>query len=478
LLLANGADSAVKDNYGWKAQHLAAMNRHGSVMQLLLGNNFTLQLSTWDPTQPDNTEPLPNAAVSWIEQQFHLNKYWRPSDDPLPSNPSNLEERAVMACVAGQPYAFGLPTPEPSQSPLEGQSENLCSTCKVLGLSTEHFLPREPYHTRIPREGYHKLFNRSLADIKNEVRCPLCRLIHDAVEAACHAQNLDTIGLHCVLSMVKFSCFWDNEKRCESFRFLSVECENLLRRAIGTKISADLVPRESERYPSGFVGRVVDPIQISPQMVRAWLQHCEQFHGPKCSRLENPDALNDKAPPLWNQFRFERLLPSLLFVDVVENCLTRIPSGGRYITLSYVWGDCDALRALKSTVNVLLQPSSLLQVQDQLSTTIKDAMILVQAIGERYLWVDSLCIVQDDIKVKQDTIGEMDLVYLNSFLTIIAVTGNNSNAGLPGVRPGTRNMTQKSAMVAPGLELIVPHSLKALTQTCWASRAWTYVIVY
>lgn len=97
--------------------------------------------------------------------------------------------------------------------------------------------------------------------------------------------------------------------------------------------------------------------------------------------------------------------------------------------------------------------------------------------GERYLLVDSLCIVQDSLSIKQDTINQMDLVYQNAFLTIAAASGRDANVGLPGVRSNTRAVTQEHAMIAPGLELIVPHSLKALERTVWATRAWTYVVI-
>jgi hypothetical protein len=49
---------------------------------------------------------------------------------------------------------------------------------------------------------------------------------------------------------------------------------------------------------------------------------------------------------------------------------------------------------------------------------------LVKALNERFLWVDALCLVQND---------EMDMIYERVLMTIVAASGDNVNAGLPGV---------------------------------------------
>ncbi len=57
----------------------------------------------------------------------------------------------------------------------------------------------------------------------------------------------------------------------------------------------------------------------------------------------------------------------------------------------------------------------------------------------------------------------MNFIYENSLLTIIAAEGVDASAGYPG----------------PFLELVVvvvvPHSLAALDQSKWASRAWMHL---
>lgn len=87
--------------------------------------------------------------------------------------------------------------------------------------------------------------------------------------------------------------------------------------------------------------------------------------------------------------------------------------------------------------------------------------------------VDSLCIIQDDKKDKDQQIQAMDSIYSNSLLTIIAVSSVDADSGLPGVRPNTRPLRcspldGRRALVATtdDLGLIMERSV-------YETRAWT-----
>jgi len=58
--------------------------------------------------------------------------------------------------------------------------------------------------------------------------------------------------------------------------------------------------------------------------------------------------------------------------------------------------------------------------------------------GEKYLWVNSLCIIQNDAEIKHNMILQMHLIYMNEKATIGAMNANDASAGLPGVRPNSR----------------------------------------
>lgn len=63
-----------------------------------------------------------------------------------------------------------------------------------------------------------------------------------------------------------------------------------------------------------------------------------------------------------------------------------------------------------------------------------DAMILCKEMGERYLWVDALCIIQDDSMDKEWQIARIGSIYSSAVFTIVAACGVDADAGLPGVR--------------------------------------------
>lgn len=66
-------------------------------------------------------------------------------------------------------------------------------------------------------------------------------------------------------------------------------------------------------------------------------------------------------------------------------------------------------------------------------------MVLCQKIGERFLWADTLCIPQDDTKVRQRMISKMTAVYANAGMTIIAADGDHADHGLRGVPGQSQN---------------------------------------
>ncbi|KAK0645793.1 hypothetical protein B0T16DRAFT_146810 [Cercophora newfieldiana] len=75
--------------------------------------------------------------------------------------------------------------------------------------------------------------------------------------------------------------------------------------------------------------------------------------------------------------------------------------GPRYVALSYVWGDAHSLKTTKWNVGQLQQDGALRMWQHFIPRVIGDTMDFTKRLGVRYLWVDSLCIVQDDENLRQ-----------------------------------------------------------------------------
>lgn len=62
-----------------------------------------------------------------------------------------------------------------------------------------------------------------------------------------------------------------------------------------------------------------------------------------------------------------------------------------------------------------------------LPQTIEHAFIVVKELGETYVWIDAYCIVQDNLEEKDSEISNIDRVYGNTVLTIIAGYGEDAN---------------------------------------------------
>jgi hypothetical protein len=66
----------------------------------------------------------------------------------------------------------------------------------------------------------------------------------------------------------------------------------------------------------------------------------------------------------------------------------------------------------------------------RLAKTIRDAIDLTAKLGFRFLWVDAICIVQDDDDVKEELIANMEVICGNAALTIVGASGMHEDAGL------------------------------------------------
>lgn len=69
---------------------------------------------------------------------------------------------------------------------------------------------------------------------------------------------------------------------------------------------------------------------------------------------------------------------------------------------------------------------------------IRDAMTACIELGIDCVWIDLLCIIQNDQQDKMSNINAMDIVYANSVVTLVAIAGKDASCGLPGVNSRKR----------------------------------------
>jgi hypothetical protein len=165
-------------------------------------------------------------------------------------------------------------------------------------------------------------------------------------------------------------------------------------------------------------------------MVREWLQAC--------------DAGHDQPIPYECLRQTKSSLPSRILdvCSIPGSESIRLVDGGedlvglRYVSLSYCWGKGPHLH---STTSINLEEYKKSIGLSILPQTIKDAVWVARKLSIRFLWVDSLCIVQDSPAEKNHEISKMDRVYGDAYLTIIAANARNCHEGFLNRRGTLQN---------------------------------------
>ncbi|KAI1458601.1 HET-domain-containing protein [Annulohypoxylon moriforme] len=174
----------------------------------------------------------------------------------------------------------------------------------------------------------------------------------------------------------------------------------------------------------------------------------------------------------------------------------------RYVALSYCWGSGKKvkrqLKTTKDTLNDHLQGIK----AERLPKTLADAVRVCREIGIRYMWVDSLCIIQGDEDDWTRESFDMSKVFARCFLSLCVLRGNSCSSGFLGKRdaPKTLRINFRSTLnssVSGGLyicmsqppkdnlvesgsrrEIPEPDTYKVgeeeINSAIWSSRGWTF----
>jgi hypothetical protein len=119
---------------------------------------------------------------------------------------------------------------------------------------------------------------------------------------------------------------------------------------------------------------------------------------------------------------------------------------GTYITLSHCWGSATHVTTTRASLAARKSGIDF----NELPKTFQDAIIVTRALGVRYIWIDSLCICQDDRADWDRESAKMHSVYSNSYLTIAATCAKDSSIGCFVPRP-PRRYVSLSHTLKPGL---------------------------
>lgn len=366
------------------------------------------------------------------------------------------------------------------------ENEGLCPTCQKHDL--RELLLWRPYGSKVNdvSEPLYQWYNTDFW--LSSTYCKFCAFVLHAFETSEHevAAEICKSKVRGIICRVVLQAFAPT-----SFKF-SPKSDVVRRINVSLITSADTHPTVQQIFDDDEKAQVMDPPsspaidfqiladettgpfrlgrhwiaeRVNISLLSKWLNDCEGRHGSICAP-KTPSAN-------W--------LLHLRLIDVKRRCVVDAPIGCQYFALSYTWGDSSLLKHLKLTRDSepsLRRDGSLNDDNLAIPDTIRDAIQLTEELGQSYLWIDALCILQDD---SDDLIHQCDImhnIYASARLTIVAGFGSDAWAGLPGI--GKRS----KARIGRHIQATVHDSLTISTTrlgygqwlkySTWSTRAWTY----
>lgn len=354
---------------------------------------------------------------------------------------------------------------------IDPSESELCARCVALRL--EDALGRIEY----PEEYTRETFDVKIADVGvyyrqlSDHRCELCRILSASRVTVDHlpgepqdgenADELHAFSLSDDLSWVGSHSSRDKLLRRQTSLYLAVVPSGFSRRGYGRNKHPLVLQGERSGflvicrrgnpkpriYASEFVSSLFDL-----SLARHWLQYCKDNHKRLCCRRN-------------------KVTTDFHLIDCHSLKVIPAPDQVDYTALSYVWGQ-PSIEANPSENHGVPGPEGI-PLPSSLPAVIVDAISVTTGLGFQYLWVDRYCINQDSHS-KHQQINQMDAIYQNAELTIVAAAGDGPEHGLPGIN--TKPRCRQQTCRVGGFDLIstMRHPHGAIQSSKWSSRGWTF----
>jgi hypothetical protein len=154
---------------------------------------------------------------------------------------------------------------------------------------------------------------------------------------------------------------------------------------------------------------------------------------------------------------------------------------GKYATLSHCWGK---IRFLTTTTESIKKYTTCIPFK-KLTKTFQDAIIITRKLGLQYIWIDSLCIIQNDREDWERESTTMGLIYQCSEITIAASAAVDGSVGcfiprpnppepveLPNILPRTEATVDSAFVMLYPDEKDGNPELMPLNDRAWVTQEW------
>ncbi|KAI1214282.1 heterokaryon incompatibility protein-domain-containing protein [Annulohypoxylon truncatum] len=148
-------------------------------------------------------------------------------------------------------------------------------------------------------------------------------------------------------------------------------------------------------------------------LARRWLEECLRSH---------PNCQTEQSSMPSRILRVDEIETSGEFDVFLENTHGKVEP---FAALSYCWGGDQACKTTKAR----MESGELRLPYEKLARSVQDAVKVVPRLGLKYLWVDALCIIQDDENDKIEQIADMPRIYNQACVTIVAAKSDRASSG-------------------------------------------------
>lgn len=234
----------------------------------------------------------------------------------------------------------------------------------------------------------------------------------------------------------------------------------------GDVISKPILIRESPLRPHEVIAQWLSTCTSHERCRRSYSNLLVDAEHPQTRWVDAPKRLIQ----LYNTRSGSKVLRPKLVTDIhVSN--NGVP---KYVSLSHCWGPPHK-RPLRTTQTNLKQHMKAIP-WDELPLTFSDAMKICVELDVEYIWIDSLCIIQDDEEDWKVESRKMGDIYENAYFTIAATSAGDSSQGLFGNRQAL-DMTRVPYESAEGVKsqvfaYIEPEVVKEMVLSPLGQRAW------
>ncbi|KAI0555419.1 HET-domain-containing protein [Xylaria curta] len=261
----------------------------------------------------------------------------------------------------------------------------------------------------------------------NAKSCKMCDLIKNSMATFLKGlESRQALGLAPLTP--NYELYLVGRDGADGFQIIGLERGSATRQpvyALMGGVGFDL--RNAESHLKDVIQRRMIPLSPSSppvlEMIKSWIEECTEKHEHKLPR--------------------QTFMPTRLLKIADSGHQVYLQSQGaehsRYAVLSYCWGSITPTTLTSRNIHRLEAGIR----TEKLPKTFQDAIWLTNELNIQFLWIDSLCIVQDDPDDWAQESARMHDVYNNSFVTIAASRASHSSKGF------LANRVEKSYVPVP-----------------------------